>query len=1431
MSLPSMHEKIRSQAVEQLSILLGADVSIRHLNVLPINRVELADVSIAHQGDTLLTASALNAGVSMRNLLRGRIVITDVELMHPDIRLWRDSIGAPLNVDPVIARLKGDGKNKPAKFNLAVHTVVIRSGRVRYEVINAPEREGLDPNHISVNDLNADITAPKVSNAEVRVNLKRMNFEERSGLNLRNLSAEVVYTPEHININGLSLSLQHTMLSFADMTINPQGSGHIADIALLAGSRINPADLAPLYAPLKSIDESIGIEADADLYSDSLSVRSLAISSEANVINASLRGEATARSIASPQLAIELDAPRVSRILGQAINIKPQHSELLAALGKVTVNGTASWRKPTNVELDIDISTAAGNISVDASGTQHRISGVVDAGSLNVGLLLPNKDLGLASISSSFELTRRKGTAALTIDALEWRHHCYRNIDIAGEYQDRALSVNVTSTDSLAQFEAHMAADFTPGAMEGELAAEITNFAPAEMGLWHKYPGYSVKSHINAEFTASEPMRPNGQLRLTNFSFTDAAGNGFQEAPITLSATLDGAVQRIALTSDIMDLKAEGQINPASIGATVNNILAQALPSTFLPRQEAPGVDNDFRLTGTIHQDSPLLRFAKLPVKLLYGINIDGSLHQSAHQATLSITAPYIQQGDKLIEHSALSITAAKQSRLSVTTAMPSKFGMMNLELSSLISGGEGHASFRLNNPGEDAYSGCLGMNYRPSTDGVDVEIEESTFNLGEKDMTWQLLPSLISYHGSRAVINGLTLRRDGQSLDIWGAVSKSHDDEVTVNLQNINLDNVFEALRMNAVVQFGGTVTGTITGAGLLSAEPILQTNDLTAINFSYAHCPMGNAAITARWNNETRGIELHADVEGNVADGRTVVDGVIKPMTQELDFRFHAKHTPVGFLHTFMEAWASKVGGYASGDAHLWGTFKYVELEGNMYAENFALTVDYTNVTYFATDSVRIKPGIIKLDDMMLRDATGRTALLNGQLTHNKFQDPKFHFRISNIDRLLAYDRPITLDNFWGGTIRANGTVDIDGRPGRVAIGAVVSTAPGSDFTIELSDKKQAAEYNFLTFRDITPRAKIDTTELRPGSAELDRIMRGIVAKRAAAQATSIYDFGLQVKVTPDVKMTAIMDPVADDRIVAYGTGDIGIQYSSQNDEMRLDGTFRLNQGEYNFSLQDIIRKNFTIKPGSSITFKGDPYDAKLDIAATYQRHANLSDLDETFLTDKEVQRTSVPVNAVLLVTGSIESPDIDFDLEFPTLTNSDVPRKVKSIVNTKEMMQQQIIYLLALDRFYTPEYMSATKGNELMSVASGTISSQLSNILGQLSDKVSVAPSLRSDAGDFSDMEVDVALSSTLLNNRLLLNGNFGYRDNSLNTATTQFVGDLDVEYLLNRAGNWRLKAYNHFNDRNLYVKTALTTQGIGLVFRHDFDHIFRKKKSKE
>ena len=397
--------------------------------------------------------------------------------------------------------------------------------------------------------------------------------------------------------------------------------------------------------------------------------------------------------------------------------------------------------------------------------------------------------------------------------------------------------------------------------------------------------------------------------------------------------------------------------------------------------------------------------------------------------------------------------------------------------------------------------------------------------------------------------------------------------------------------------------------------------------------------------------------------------------------------------------------------------------------------------------------------------------------------------------------------------------------GEPGRLDIDVSMSSAQGSRFTFVMSDSEAAGEYNFITFTDRNKKEELEVDTV----PEMVKKLRE--KKKDDNSMPTRMNITLQAEINPQLQMVLVMDPVGGDKIKATGNGNLRMAYNSTDEALSMLGKYVLEKGSYNFTLQDIIIKDFTIREGSAITFNGDPYSAVLDISAIYQLNASLTDLDESFAFDKDLNRTNVPVQAVLNATGEISQPNISFDLAFPTLTQ-DAYRKVKSIVSTEDMMNRQIIYLVALNRFYTPEYMGNTnKNNEFANVASSTISSQLSSMLGQISDNWSIAPNFRTNKGDFSDVEVDVALSSQLLNNRLLFNGNFGYRDNSMNANSSNFIGDFDIEYLLTSNGNIRLKAYNHYNDQNYYVKSALTTQGVGVVFKYDFDKLFDFRKKKQ
>ena len=853
--------------------------------------------------------------------------------------------------------------------------------------------------------------------------------------------------------------------------------------------------------------------------------------------------------------------------------------------------------------------------------------------------------------------------------------------------------------------------------------------------------------------------------------------------------------------------------------------------------------DNNFTFNFEVEPndefDNYISSYVKLPVKLIYKATIDGFFNEREGEFSADVNLPYLQQGNKIIEGTKLHVgKLAEQDNVTLNahTIFPNKKGniAINIDANAVNDGVDANLGWTFNRPtdyhGNVSLSALLG---RDSNGKFMTTVNVNPTEVVINDTVWNVHEGSLSYRDGIIDVDEIEGSCADQFIKIAGRVSRDPDDVLTVALQDIHLDYIFETLKINHVT-FGGSATGEVHAADLFSKSPRLSTDRLHIENMTYNGAMMGDGDIESRFDSQNTAVSIKCDL-AQKNGYHTYIDGEIFAADDSLHMVFDANKANVEFMKPFMEAFTDEVHGLVSGHAVLGGNFKTIDLEGDVYAEDFSIKVGYTNTTYSCTDSVHIRPGFIDFGDITIRDRDNHTAQLNGYLKHDAFHNPEFNFTITDAHDLLVYDITPVMNPDWYGTIYGNGSAIIAGEPGEVRIGVNMETAPSSKFTFVLSDTQEASEYNFITFRDRdkmnAPAIAPDTTTVALDTVpEIVRLLAQKIENTSQQQsAPTQFSIDLQVDITPEAEIVLVMDPVGGDRIRAYGSGNLRINYNSIDEAFDMFGKYTLEKGSYNFTLQDIIIKDFTIRNGSTISFDGDPYNAILDISAVYSLNANLSDLDASFSTDREINRTNVPVNALLKVKGGISEPELSFDLEFPTLT-SDSYRKVKSVISTDEMMNRQIIYLLALNRFYTPDYMqSQNRNNELTSVASSTISSQLSSILGQISDNWQISPNLRSNKGDFSDVEVDLALSSQLLNNRLIFNGNFGYRDNAFNSRNSNFIGDFDLEYLLNRKGSIRLKAYNHFNDQNYYVRNAMTTQGVGVVFKHDFDRLFGKKKT--
>ena len=1478
-STPAIQDEIRSIASSELSKLLGAEVGIGRLEIHPFNRLSVEDMSLTlPDGDTVASIHRVSAGFELRHLLMtGEIIIDYALLDGATLSVSRDSTNAPLNIQTIIDRLKSDRKDEePSNFDLKISTVVVRDMSASYDVRDrAPLDSGrFDASHIKIENLSLNAYIPQLSRDCYAAEIDHLSFKEHNGFELSNLKVSASIDSTALQVSGLSLSLPHSTLSFKPITIPTKGINGLGEALRNHKTRIISGDdcsiflpdLAPFIPALNDFPTLLALRLEADGCSEAITIERLAIHEPAtHAVSLNLGAEITG--IDTPN-SITVDIKRLSAIIrgpecaaigGNKISGK------ISSLLQQTATQAVALKGYGNIDggrISLKTDGDAGNADIDANYINSRLAPQIsckgELRKINVGLLVSSHILGLADASFSGKIRIRgkqtDGTVNAAINRLDILGHSYSGITLDGRLLNSTeAEIQLDTSDKDAQLALDASAGFGKDKyLIGTISGRDIDLDA--LGLYDRRPGLKLNTDADIALSCTDIDDIEGSVEIRRADWTDSEGKGLVLPPLSIEADPYGINPGIEITSDKINASIAGKYKVSTLLPSLKEMAATSLPALFpepikstkafkgsrktkrdKKAQRPDNGGNDFTFDISLNDVDTICNFFALPFAPLGQMTVNGYISHRRGTAAASVDIPFLRQGNnKIIDNTQFDIrldTTSHNGRIYLTAEIPTQKGTM--AVAGLIGSADNRINTRLDWKIERRIplNGTIDFTTLLSRDNekelaAEIEFNPGTINFG--DEVWHIKPAHLSYSPPELKIKNFALDTGKQSIAIEGNVGALESDSIEVWLSGISLLPIFETLEIDNVL-ISGLATGSFIGHSLLSPAPFLRCESLHVDSIGYNRCTLGDADVAAFWDNEKKAFSLDADIiEPEGAHSR--IKGDIFPLAQALDLRFHASHVRVGFLKPFMSAFSSDISGHASGYARLFGTFKEIDLEGDIFADNLNMKVDFTNTTYATSDSVHIRPGRIIVDNATVYDINGHTARLSGRVDHHFFKEPTFRFELTDAIDFLSYNGTRKQNPDWYGTIYGNGRALITGRPGVVDIGVRMTTAPGSHFTFVLSDRRDADEYKFITFRDITPDS------LKPSAPKLDFIpasVRRLREKKTelSDESASAFNLDLNVDITPDARMTLVMDPVAGDEIKANGSGDMRLTYKSLDNDMRMYGTYTLEDGSYNFTLQDIIIKDFTIKADSKISFNGDPYDASLDLAAYYALNANLSDLDESFLQDKELNRTNVPVHALMKVTGGISQPNIDFDLEFPTLT-SDTYRKVRSIVSTRDMMNRQIIYLLALNRFYTPDYMaSTTKGNELFSVASSTISSQLGSMLGKLSENWSIAPNLRSDRGDFSDVEVDVALSSRLLNNRLLFNGNFGYRDKSMNT--NQFVGDFDIEYLLNRRGTWRLKAYNRYNDRNYYVRSAQTTQGIGIMFKRDFDNIFsflrRKKKT--
>ena len=1429
---------------EELSDLLNTRVTIGRINIGLLNRIIIDDVLLDDQDEQeMLKVTRLSAKFDIMPFFKGKISISSVQLFGFNINLQKKTPDSPPNFKFVLdAFASNDTVKKDNSLDLRINSILIRRGRMAYHVLSEEETPGkFNAKHIHLQNIIANISLKALSKDSINLGIKRLSLDEKvSGFSLKKMSLKLVANSRQTSIDNFAIELPETSLKldtihliYDSLKAFDRFTEQVRFSFRTLPSQITLKDISPFLPALSHFKEPISLDMEVKGTVNQLTCSHLEITADNRQFR--LKGDVALQDLSHPQDAYvfgtlsELTA--TTRGVGFLVrNLSHDYNgvpPVLERLGNVSFRGEVSGYF-TDIVTYGQLHTDLGGVNMDLKLSSDKskglfaYSGAVKTTDYKLGKLLANEQLG--EITFNLDVHGRHVTDRLPvvelkglIASVDYSRYRYENITLDGEYKQGGFNGKVALDDPNGSIYLNGDVNVSSRIPTFNFQAIINKLRPHDLNLTSKYPDTEFSLKLRANFTGGSVDEMIGEINVDSLEFMSPEKQYFMNN-MNIRASKQNNENQLRLTSEFLTASVEGKFQYHTLPASILNIMRKYVPSLILPPKKPIETHNNFQFDIHIYNTDILSTIFDIPLTVYTHSTLKGYFNDPLQRLRVEGYFPRLQYKNNFIESGMiLCENPSNHIRARVRLTNLKKKGAVNLSLDAQAKDDNISTTLNWGNSAAVTYSGQLAAVAKfLRTEGekplLKAMVEVKPTDIILNDTLWQIHPSQVVVDSGKVDVNNFYFSHQDRYVRINGRLSDNPQDSVKVDLKDINMGYVFDIASISDDVNFEGDATGTAYASGVFK-KPVMNTR-LFIKNFSLNQGRLGDLNIYGEWDNENRGIRLDASIK-DISTTPSRVTGIIHPLKPEsgLDLNIEANELNLKFLEHYMKSIANDIKGRATGKVHFYGKFKGLNLDGAVMTDA-SMNFDILNTHFAIKDTILLAPTGLTFNNIHISDMEGHSGRMNGYLHFQHFKNLNYRFEIQANNMLVMNTKESTDMPFYG-TVYGTGNALLTGNAIQgLDVNVAMTTNRNSIFTYINGSVASATSNQFIKFVDKTPRRTIQD------SIQIISYYEQLQQKRQEAEEEQKTDIRLNILVdaTPDATMKIIMDPVAGDYISGKGTGNIRTEFYNKGD-VKMFGSYQINQGVYKFSLQEVIRKDFVIKNGSTITFNGAPLDANLDIQASYTvNSASLNDLipEES---SSIIQQPNVKVNCIMNLSGILVRPTIKLGIELPN-ERDEVQTLVRNYISTEEQMNMQILYLLGIGKFYTEDARNNQNSNVMSSVLSSTLSGQLNNALSQVfeTNNWNIGTNLSTGDKGWTDMEVEGILSGQLLNNRLLINGNFGYRDNPM--ANTNFVGDFEAEWLINRSGDIRLKAYNETSDR-YYTKTNLTTQGVGIMYKKDFN----------
>ena len=1068
------------------------------------------------------------------------------------------------------------------------------------------------------------------------------------------------------------------------------------------------------------------------------------------------------------------------------------------------------------VKGNLDSNAGAADVDLTLRNVIDRkrnisIGGVIRTRDLDAGRIAGIKDLGPVTLTTSVDAVLAPRNLQVRIDSLNVKRlnalgYDYTGIEAVGTYTDQAFDGRIVIDDPNLNALVQGKFDLSPNTRNAAYQF-IANVGYADLNALNidKRGPSKVSLQADANFIRTRDRDLLGEVNLRDVILENANGR-HAIGNITASAHANDDIHRMRFDSGFAQGTFVGNKSLLSMVSDLKDLLVRKeLPSLL----EKPGPSWDgtpYEVNFKLSDTRELLAFVlpglyiekntALQLKVGEGGSVDGN-----------VTSGRLAIGSRYLKDFRMDFDNRNNALYADMSGSALNLGGVELRdnhLAVMVDDDRFDMTYTFDNQAEAASRADVRLT-------GDLARDENGLSI-----TASVLPSAIYYNGNRwnvdsddVVLQGGDVRLDRfrvrngrQSLVVDGGLSPDKRDTLLVRMDQFDI-SVLNSVLMKGKMDLKGQATG---HASLISpSKPSLSLlAGITCDSTYLAGRPMGTLDVTSVWNEPEKRFDFQ--VQNRQDEVRNfAIDGFLRPKDKAIRAEAVLDRLDLGYAAPFLASVFDRFEGALDGKVNVGGTLDKLQIESEgMQIVDGLLQVGFTQVPYRVAGPVSVDTKGLHFQNINIADNSDGKGSVTGSLLFGGFKDMRMdtHVQFERMKVLGITDRNSPIF----GDVYGTGHVDITGPFEALVLNIDARTVKDGNLHIPLRGASAKATGDLLVF--VEPYVEV----------EEDPYEQMLLASRTAKKKTQ-GDLDVRVRVRATPAVTAHID-IGENSLQGLGNGLINLRIrSGQSNLFTINGDYTLSQGEFKFSTLDLVTREFSIREGSSIRFNGDVMDSDLNVTGVYSTKASLSTLLSSSASADASRRQ---VDCIIGITDKIRNPQIKFDIEIPEL-DPGTEGLVNSALNTEDKVMKQFLYLLIANSFLPNEesgVITTGGSNMLYSNMSGIMAGQLNSIFQALDIPLDLGLNYQQNAS--GQNLFDVALSTQLFNNRVVVNGTIGNR-RLYGTTTDEVAGDLDIDIKLDKPGTFRLNLFSHSADQYTSFLDNSQRNGVGFAYQREFNSI--------